>query len=256
MLYMLSLFDKKPQKKYVVAASAILAVILIIRFSYVLLIPALVITFLFPVKHLFTAIISFVSSYGLLKIIPMLTNNTSELLPETAWVVKGAHPNYVFQSGIDTGSNTLYLFFLILGFVFLYYFEKYPIVSKLSKVSVFSIISAFILLAYYASSSFHPQYLTWIVPFFLISIIKDRSGYLFKTFWLSLVFYFIYVASWGNDVTFGLATPVSIVFDHIEPKWFFPILPFTRWANIGKTMFSAFALYWIYFIGKTIKNEK
>jgi len=254
-LYFLFLYDKKNKYTKIALSAIPLAIVLIFRLSYLIIIPAFFLSFIFSLKQVLTAVGSFLIAFGALKLIPFLLKSTDSLLPESQWVSKGIHPNYFFQGGIDTGSNILYLFFLIIGIVFVFVLEKHILLKKISKVELFSLLSATFFLSYYATSSFHPQYLSWLMPFMLVLITRDKSNFLWKSFWISLPFYLVYVSSWGNAVTFGLAKPVSMVFGLIQPKWFFPVLEFSKWANIGKTLFSAFCLYWIYYLLKTYAQK-
>jgi len=248
MLYMLSLFDKKPQKKYVVAASAILAVILIIRFSYVLLIPALILSFAIP--HALLTIAAFTISFLGLKALPMLLASGNNLIPEASGITSGTHQNYIYRSFIDLGGHKLYLFIFIFILIFLWSLERRDYINKLNKQLMFSLLSALTFLGFFATTYFHPQYITWLMPFFLLPILNDKNNFLWKTLWIFIPFYLLYLLNWKNATTFGLAAPISIVFYHIDPNDFIPILDITRWVNIARTAISGFFIYWIYYIFK------
>ncbi len=249
-LYLLSKYKNLSKFKLVALTSTVLAFTLTTRLSYALLIPALGISF----GSLLWASISVSLTGGLfylLKTIPVWTQETAQILTEEKWIRSGAHPNYLFEASIDTGRVEIYLFFLLMGIAFIWWLEKQNALNKIGKAQIFALFSALTLFAYYGTSVFHPQYLSWVMPFFLTVSINDNSDFLWKSFWLVMPFYFIYILTWGNAVSFGLMTPISIVFKHIDPKQFFPIIEFLKWVSIAKTIFSAFCFYWIFYLFKT-----
>jgi len=236
----------------------IMFIILTIRPSYIYIVPALVLVFL-PLKiwGIILGILPLLA-FGVLTFLPKLLLSSSLTEEQINWVREGAHPNYIFQAGIDLSQERIiYLFFLILGIVFLWWWEKRREFKEISPAKIFSLFSALILLAYFGTSIFHPQYLSWLLPFFIILMINDKNNFLFSSFWWAMPFYFMMTLAWGNHTTFGLLFPVSTAFKQIEPGWYLPIFPTIKWSNMGRSIFSAFCFYWIYFLMKNIfKNEK
>lgn len=257
---MLILYFLKKMKlsiKTGVGISFIMFVILTIRPSYVYIIPALVLLLL-PLK-IWGVILGLVPiiAFGILTLIPKFLFSSSITEKEINWLREGAHPNYIFQAGIDLSQERIiYLFFLILGIIFLWWWEKRKIIENFPPAKRFSLFSSLIFLTYYGTSIFHPQYLSWILPFFIILMIEDKKGFLFSSFWWAIPFYFITFLGWGNHTTFGLLFPISTAFRQIEPGWYLPIFPAIKWANIGKSFFSAFCFYCIYYLMKYFSQNE
>lgn len=248
-LILLILEIKSKVSKMVSLTSLLMGLILTIRQSYLLILPALAAAF---GGITLAGISSFGLAgglYGLVRGFQRITGQSTSFFPEAAWIKEGVHPGYFFQAAIDISQERLiYFFFLMIGIIFVWWLQKKEGLMKIGKKELFSLFSALIFLSYYATSIFHPQYLTWLLPFFLVLIVKDNFGFLWRSFWWSTLFYFIYSLSWGNHTTFGTLFPVSLAFKQIEPGWFLPIFPLIQWANIGRTIFSAFCLYWFFYL--------
>lgn len=236
----------------------IMFIILTIRPSYVYIVPALVLAFL-PLRiwGIILGILPLVA-FGVLTFLPKILLSSLLTEGQINWLKEGVHPNYIFRASIDLSQERIiYLFFLILGIVFLWRWEKQAEFKKVSPAKIFCLFSTLIFLTYYGTSIFHPQYLTWFLPFFIVLMIDDKNDFLFSSFWWSMPFYFMMALTWGNYTTFGLLFPVSVAFNQIDPGWYLPIFPTIKWANIGRSIFSAFCFYWIYFLMRNfLKNEK
>jgi hypothetical protein len=181
--------------------------------------------------------------------LPKIIGTGNQFFPNADWIEGGMHTNYIFQGAINISQGRMiYFFLLLIGIILVWWLEKRKILARLNRMESFSLFAVLIFLSYYATSIFHPQYLSWVMPFFLILMIRDKSGFLWRSFWWSLPFYFLFTLSWGNYTTFGTLFPVSLAFRQIEPGWFLPIYPIIKWANIGFSFFAAFCLYWIFYL--------
>ncbi len=233
----------------VLLISLIMAFVFSMRQSYLFILPALAIAF---GGLSLWGILAFALSGGVFLVsgmLPKLFASSINFFPIAGSLESGMHTNYVFQSAIDISQGRLiYFFFLLLGIIFIWFWEKRKTLIKLSQMELFSLFSVLIFLSYYATSIFHPQYLSWVMPFFLVLMLKDEKGFLWRSFWWALPFYFLFTLSWGNATSFGTLFPVSLAFRQIEPGWFFPIYPMIKWANIGLSLFAAFCLYWIFYL--------
>jgi len=247
----LFLLNKMKKVKFgpVLLISLMMAFILDIRQSYLFILPALAIVF---GGLSLWGILTLVFSGGIFLasgMLPKLLASGSKFFPIAGSLESGMHTNYIFQGAIDISQGRLIYFFLLLvGIILIWWLEKRKILAKLNRMELFSLFAVLIFLSYYATSIFHPQYLSWVMPFFLVLMVKDEKGFLWRSFWWSLPFYFLFVLSWGNATTFGTLFPVSLAFKQIEPGWFFPIYPMIKWANIGLSVFAAFCLYWIFYL--------
>lgn len=251
-IYSLFLYEASTnQKKYILFSSITLSLLLIFRFSYLLIIPALIISFGMVSSVALLAAATTTASFLILKAIPFITNKSQALVPDAAGLSSGIHQNYVYQSFISLGGHNLYLFIFIFALIFFWWLEKQNKLLKNPAYKNFSLLSSIIFLAFFATTYFHPQYIAWVMPFLLVNIIDDKKGFLWKSFWWSVPFYFIFLLNWNNATTFGLAAPISDIFKAIEPEDLIFVLDRQKWINIARTFLSATYLYWVYYLTKT-----
>jgi hypothetical protein len=247
-LFVISQMKKNNLKDFFLI-STVMALIFTVRESYLLILPALAAAF----GGLSLLGIGSVGAAGgvflLSKVIQKVSGQTSNIFTEVGWMQTGAHPNYIFEMGLNVGGGLLlYVFLLLVGIAFVWWLERREHLKRFEKAELFSLFSVLVLLAYFGTSIFHPQYLTWFLPFFLYLMVKEKGNFLWTSFWLAIPFYFVYILFWGNHVTFGTLFPVSTAFKQIEPGWFLPIYPTLKWASIGRSIFSAFCFYWFFYL--------
>jgi hypothetical protein len=256
--------NKRVKLLHVILISLIMAFTISVRKSYMLILPALVASLGAFSKW---GILNLGLTTGFFTLIGLLKNlaNNQQInqqmavdLASSNWVQKGMHPNYIFQGAIDISQGRLlYIFFILLGIILMWWLQNSEVVKeKLSRPTSFSLFSVLILVSYYATSIFHPQYYTWFIPFFLILIINKESKFLLHSFYWSFPFYLFWNLSWGNYTTFGLLFAVSTAFKQIEPGWYLPLYPTIKWSNIGRSILSGINLYWIYYLLKGYGQEK
>ncbi len=255
-IYSLFLYETTTKhKKYILFSSLALSLLLIFRFSYLLIIPALIISFGIVSSGAVLAAATTTTGFLILKAIPFVANESQALVPDAAGLSSGIHQNYVYQSFINLGGHSLYLFIFIFALIFFWWLEKQSKLLKKPVYKNFALLSSIIFLAFFATTYFHPQYITWAMPFLLINIVNDKKGFLWKSFWWSIPFYFIYLLNWNIATTFGLAAPISEVFKAIEPENFIFVLDKQKWVNIARTFLTAAYLYWVYYLTKTYDQE-
>jgi hypothetical protein len=247
-LFILSQAQKIKLKDFVLVCAS-MALIFTIRESYLLILPALAAAF-GGFSLLGLASVGTAGGFLLFsRLIQKFSGQTSNVISELGWMQTGAHPNYIFEMSLNVGGGLLvYVFLLLVGIAFTWWLERREQLKRFEKAELFSLFSVLILLAYFGTSIFHPQYLTWFLPFFLYLMVKEKGNFLWASFWLAIPFYFVYILFWGNHVTFGTLFPVSTAFKQIEPGWFLPIYPTLKWASIGRSIFSAFCFYWFFYL--------
>lgn len=257
-LYLLKIWDKKKLKLFeMIILALIMAFTISVRESYLFIFPAFFIALGgLNLQGILTTTLSgiFYCSIGLLR----KGGSVSQLVSgKTSSLQSGMHTNYIFQGFIDTSQNRLlYLFFILMGIIFIWWLKnREEVIKKLSGPINFSLFSTLIFLSYYATSIYHPQYLSWFVPFFLILILEKESDFLLQSFYCIFPFFLLWLLSWGNHTTFGLLFPVSTAFKQIEPGWYLPIYDAFRWANIGKSILTGINLYWIFHLLKTYETK-
>jgi len=223
--------------------SLIFFILLTVRKSYLLIFPALL-----PAVGSLTSIglmtLIGIGGFGLLAVLS--GRGLSSLIN---FIKSGHHAQYFFNASFNTGENRLvYLFFLGLGLIFLWGLKNWTSLKEKSPIYRFSLFSFLTLSVFYATSVFHPQYLTWILPFMAILIFNRNNRFLYQSFWFFIPAFFLYLLSWGNFTTFGLLFPVSTAFKQIEPGWYLPVYGAQTWGNIGRSFISTFGIYWTYYL--------
>jgi hypothetical protein len=248
---LLFILDKKKLAtiKKSAAAAFTFMILLTVRQSYLLIFPALL------------AAIGSVASMGLLTLIGLggfglvFIASGRGLSSLINFIRSGHHAGYFFNAGFNTGENRIvYLFFLGIGLIFIWTIHNWDKLKTKPPIYKFSLFSSLILSIFYATSVFHPQYLTWILPFLAVLIFKYNYKFLYTSFWFLISAYFLYLLSWGKFTTFALLFPVSELFMQIEPGWYSPIYTPQVWGSIGRSIISAFGIYWAYYLTK-IENK-
>ncbi|MCD6225797.1 hypothetical protein J7J95_01810 [bacterium] len=236
--------------------TGLMFLILTIRPSYIYIVPALILTLLpWKTKGIFWGLLPS-GLFGILTFLPKFLSNSPIVDKQLEWLKTGTHPNYVFQAAVNIGQERkIFFFFLITGMIFLWWWERRSQFFKQNPAKTFSLLSSLIWLTFYGTSIFHPQYFSWFLPFFLVLLVDDQKDFLWQSFWLGVPFYFLTILAWGNYTTFGLLFPVSLAFRQIEPGWYLPLFPTIKWANIGRSIFSAFCFYWIYYLIRNFSSD-
>lgn len=115
--------------------------------------------------------------------------------------------------------------------------------------------SLYIMLAFFATSFFHPHYYSWLLPF-LIFFVPDKVVANF--YWLQVGSWLVYTFQWGRPLAARLIAPLSPAF-----FWHLPapieliekIMPAVPLIGVARTVFSACSLVLIYLIYKQSRAE-
>ncbi len=257
-LYLFKKYEnQKLDFKKIFLLTILFAVLLLFRKSYAIIFPALLLAFGFPkLKSLYAIFIS-IAGYFLFKLFNFVSGHGFDLTKEIDWLKTGTHTQYFFDAKIYLGNGRfIYLFFLVLGLVFLWWLFNRKKLLELGRVEVFSLFSFLLFMTYFTTSTFHPHYFSWVIPFLLVLIIKKKDKILLKSFYLIIPFYILYFLNWGPHITFGLLFPISPAFRQISPAWFLPFFSLSTWADIGRYTFSGIGfLNMLYLARKYAKNN-
>jgi hypothetical protein len=95
-----------------------------------------------------------------------------------------------------------------------------------------------------------------MTPFLFILIMTfKKKNFLYISSWLAFPFYLLFTLNWWNVNNIALAAPISKTLAYLNPGVLLPAFPYTVWANIGRTIISAFCFYWIFYTFSQIKHE-
>jgi hypothetical protein len=144
-----------------------------------------------------------------------------------------------------TPYDNLYIFVFIYALLIFYLLLKPP--TGFINLVRFSL---YIMLAFFATSFFHPHYFSWLLPF-LIFFIQDKAVTNF--YWVQIGSWLVYTFQWGRPLAAYLIAPLSPAF-----FWSLPapielvekIMPAVQLIGVGRTVFSASSLVLIYLVYK------
>ena len=171
---------------------------------------------------------------------------------------EGKHGSYFFESQISLGlGQVIYLFFLGYALVWLFVWLKGKEKKKAFIVGDIIFYTLAVLILYYTTGFFHPQYFAWIIPFLAFLVIKPEYQ---KIVWLWVLLFLPLLLFWDNFTTLGLLTPIAPFFNDFSPINFIgKFFPAINFLNLIRTFFSATGLYllWLVFKGKNdfFKND-
>jgi len=162
------------------------------------------------------------------------------------WLNRGTHSNYFFWANFNLGySAYLYIFVIVLTFFLLRTIEIFYLkktIAQRSNTLIFSFVSLGILFSYYSTSLFHPQYLCWFIPLYLLLIerFNKEKALLFSFILINLLF-FPMLLFWGRHTTLGLFLPTSKAVGGVPAETLFS--PINKIANIAKSVLSAIFIF-------------
>jgi len=162
------------------------------------------------------------------------------------WVKQGNHPSYILGAKLDLGFSVfIYLFFVVLGLFLLKAFKRFCLEKETnfySNTFIFSFVSLGILFSYYSTSIFHPQYLVWFIPFYLIIMEKlKEEKILLMGFCLIHLLFFPLLLFWGQAATLGLFPLASKITQGIPTEQLASSV--SKVANIAKSILSAVFIF-------------
>ncbi len=216
-----------------------------------------------------------ISIAGMLKHFPYLLlpiffiESPVSILKRTGYLILSIIPYFIFcipflsspsfrSDVIFNSSGYLNKYFISIYAFFLIVSAVNKIINKNKAASLKKIINkSFFVLATYLitsesisifinkSSAFHPQFIIWLVPFFIFHI--SESPKMFKLYILLIFLFFLYINDWGRNATWLLLSPIDgeiALFPSVNAV-ISSILPVNIIMKIIKFFFSAVLIFWI-----------
>jgi len=160
----------------------------------------------------------------------------------TSMFQEGKHGSYFFESQVSLGQGQMiYLFFLAYALLWLFVWLKERKKEKIFVLNDVLRYTLVVLVFYYATSFFHPQYFAWVIPFLAFLVIKPDYR---KIVWLWVFLFLPLLLFWDNFTTLGLLTPVAAFFNDFSLVGFIDkFFPALKLLNLLRTFFSATGFY-------------
>lgn len=124
-------------------------------------------------------------------------------------VLKGNPEGYLFGMRFDLGFGDR-IFVVVAAYAVIglgFYFRKHRDWESLWRYSFV------VMMLYYATSVFHPQYFLWVMPLTTLAVITDRR--LLTLHVMQIVCFLVYTFTWGRGLAFGLLAPLSPAFSSL-----------------------------------------
>ena len=162
---------------------------------------------------------------------------------------EGKHSSYFFESQIGLGlGQVIYLFFLAYALLWLFVWFKEREKEKMFVLTDFLRYTFAVLILYYATSFFHPQYFAWMIP--LLAFLVAKPDYK-KIVWLLVFLFLPILLFWDNFTTLGLLRPLAEFFNDFSlANWLDKFFPAMKFLNLVRTFFSATGLYLLWLVFK------
>jgi hypothetical protein len=214
-----------------------------------LFVPVLLILVKEDVKKIIMVLIG---SLGPLVMFNVFTQLFFNHLP-TADFADSVFINYLLEMKFDlTNMNQVVYIFIFSYFLMLFF--MYSLNLK-NTGFIFSKYCLIILLLYYATSTFHPQYFSWFIPFLTIIYATYQDELIIKLHSVQVISFIVFILVWAApvstwlvisinpDVLYPIQTPLEIISTRI------PNIPV---INIFRTILSASSIFLIVYF---IKND-
>ena len=180
-----------------------------------------------------------------ISILPDVISSGPTLLPFNAF--SSYQSEYILNWQVKLGSfDTLYVFVLLFSFLLL--FQYYSRINVLGNLWRFAFA---VLMLYFATSEFHPQYFLWVLPFLGVAICYD-TRYL-RLHILQILCYIVYTFYWGKPFAGMMFFPLGMFFTYLTSPIELMSMYFSAPLLIGvvRSVFSAICLWMIYLTFRT-----
>jgi len=230
------------RKSFPAKSSFCLGVSSIIRFYPLILLPFFVIILGKRLGQRLKLAFWGVLPLGITTILPRLFHQVGEA--ET--LTKIYHTNYLFAMKFYLGYlyDNIYIFPLGASVLLLYaYFKRDHSFVSLWKTALI------LLLVFFATCFFHPQYFMWLMPFLALQVVENKK--FIGLFIVQVLFFIVYTFQFGShaagffftpvnfDYFGGLATPLTIINRYY---------PAANFIGIFRSLFSAICLWMVYLV--------
>ncbi len=247
---LLMLFFNKNGKWFLSALS--FAMVLLSRTSLLILIPVIILTTgrsLFDkVKYITVALGPYIFIF-LYKL--FFLKETGEL----KWVSGGHHLNFFFNMSFDINYNEIiYLFFVVSSLLLLFIVaNKWN--KKLSWVEQ-STLYLIQMLIFFITANYHPQYLTWMLPFLFIFIAYNQNQYklMIKLIFLISLALIPLLLTWGVDIYMKMFGPIGSWISEIDLLGLInKYISHIRIANIARSFMMGSYIYMLFIVCKSYR---
>lgn len=129
-----------------------------------------------------------------------------------------------------------------------YYFRKEKDWESLWRYSFV------VVMMYYATSLFHPQYFVWVMPLTTLAVVTDRR--LLTLHIMQIVCFVVYTFNWERPLAFSLLKPLSPAFSSLPS----PSEVIARFAPPGeiitvfRSLFTGISLYMMYLVLRQLRQ--
>lgn len=181
---------------------------------------------------------------GLIILLSKTFGQTSEL----ATLAQSAQGLFLLKMGFSLGFlyDKIFIFVALYAFLLLYVFFN----TDHSFTSLWK-SSFIVMLFFYATSFFHPQYFTWLIPFLVLQIVEDRR--FVGLFLVQLLCFAVYTFQWKEWLAGYLFMPLNASYFAQLRSPFEIIDQYYSAANfigIFRSAFSAICFWMVYLVIK------
>jgi hypothetical protein len=240
------------QEKRTVRSYLALGVAGALKLYAFLLLPVLILVFPNRIRTqlmlLLTALVPYLAS-----ILPDIVSSWPTLLPLRTFSARQS--GYIFGMQLNVGINAVGIVDVVYVFVLLYalllLFQYSNVVNRPRDMWKYMLG---VLMLYFVTCTFHPQYFLWVIPFVGIAI-GSNTRYL-KPHLLQIVCYALYTFNLGKDVGGALFAPLGPFlglgmspYDLIS-MFYAPSVV----AGVARSVFSGVGMWIIYMAHRSIKS--
>jgi Gpi18-like mannosyltransferase len=241
------------QEKRLASSYLSLGIAAALKLYAFLLLPLLILTFpnrnRTQLKLILFAIVPYLAS-----ILPDTINSWPTLLPFNTFSARQSQ--YVLGMQLNLGMNTsgsidiLYVFILLYGLLVLFQYG-----NKASRLEDLWKYMLGVLMLYFVTSTFHPQYFLWVVPFVGLAIGSD-ARYL-KPHLLQIICFVAYTFYTGAPAAGMLFIPLSpFLAASMSPyELISAYMPASLLVGAARSIFSAIGVWIIYMTYRSVKSS-
>jgi hypothetical protein len=187
------------------------------------------------------------------KIGGVITNFSTGSFPDIHLLPRAHHASYPLSMKFSLFHHDI-LFVFIAGYVLLlcYTASFAPLRPQILFYSL-----SLLLLFFFATSFFHPQYFMWLMPFLVLDLAKDKR---FLNFYIIVVVCFgVYILQWGKFLTQYIFAPIAprvFLYGFSDPREVISkVYPCENLIGIARSIFSGILLWMMWLIFKKWKSE-
>jgi len=186
-----------------------------------------------------------------------ITTSLAKVLHQTGGMEemrKLPHTEFFLEMKFSFWGGKVNIFIFIIGYAFLFFYTLFKTDYSFKSLWKTNLI---VLLLFFATCHFHPQYFMWLIPFLALQVAEDKK--FTGLFIVQVLCFVVYTFSWGGWLG-------SYLFASLNPSYFMNLLrpvdfirryysPF-NFIGIFRSIFSGICLYMIYLVFKDISWQR